>query len=374
MQWLRSLVAKRSKRADYLIRLAFSAAVLAGLFALAGNDGLGDTFSKLSFGAVLLGTLVHVAGSIVIPAIVTQRSLRVPDRVGVGDSGSGVGVSVGKGGEPLRPSAIKLRLVDLILINFTVRFYTMVLPSASATGMRWLKYQRAGGKADAAALVLLEKVVQILVYSLITVVLALAETPAVGGRMGFVLAVTGLATLIAGVALAAFFTSKLDPLLSRFDRAFQIPKIGDKVERLAASVVNYRGHSFRTVAVLMAWSAAGYVFFVLSAWIIVLDMGLDLPLLGLAWIRGIVFLATSLPLTVAGIGVREAGIVGFSSLYGIDRPTALGFALSLLLLQVLIGSVGALIELFGLASKSADPSDAAAQQSTVEENQHGKNR
>lgn len=359
--WRRLLVAKKSKRVDYLIRLAFSAAILFGLFALAGNDGLGETFSKLSLGAVLLGTLVHIAGSIVIPAIVTQRSLRVPN------------ASQSDDGTPSK-SAIQLRLRDLILINFTVRFYTMVLPSASATGVRWLKYQRAGGKADAAALVLLEKIVQILVYSLITVVLALIETPAVGARMGFVLAVTSLATLIAGVALAAFFTPKLDPLLSKFDRAFTIPKIGDKVERLVVSVVSYRGHSFRTVAVLMAWSAAGYIFFVLSAWIIVVDMGLDLPLLGLAWIRGIVFLATSLPLTVAGIGVREAGIVGFSSLYGVDRSTALGFALSLLLLQVIIGSVGALVELFGLASKPGGAEDAEPTNSIAEGMQNGQNR
>jgi hypothetical protein len=71
--------------------------------------------------------------------------------------------------------------------------------------------------------------------------------------------------------------------------------------------------------------------------------GLSLPALG--WIRSIVFVITLIPISIAGMGVRELGFVELLTLYDTPRPDALAFALLLFSIQLLIGAVGGCLEL-----------------------------
>jgi hypothetical protein len=102
---------------------------------------------------------------------------------------------------------------------------------------------------------------------------------------------------------------------------------------------------------LALWTALGYAFFVASAWVIAQSLGIDVSVAALSWIRGLVFLGTLLPITIAGAGIREAGFVGFLSVYDTDATTALGLALALLAVQIAIGAIGGLLELIGVFAR-----------------------
>ena len=303
----------------YLLRLLLTAVILFGLFSIADFDSLRSVLSQMSLVAFVGAALLHVAGSIVIPAVVSWLSTR---------------------GTPLR-----LGLARLVAINLSIRFYTMVLPRATATGVRWLKYRNAGGGAHAAALVVLEKLVQVFVYSAAAVIFVIVEASTIGQQFVPILLVGLGAMGGAGVGLFAVFSDRLDPLLSRFTFTKAIPSLHRRLLKIAVAVTAQRGRPLRDVVKLGCWSLAGYVFFVLSAWVVVQDLDIGLTFAGTAWIRGVVFLGTLIPFTIAGAGIREAGFVGFASFYGIEASVALGLALALLGLQIAIGSVGGLLEL-----------------------------
>jgi uncharacterized membrane protein YbhN (UPF0104 family) len=249
---------------------------------------------------------------------------------------------------------VQIGLVRFIVINFTIRFYTLILPRASATGVRWLKYRKAGTGAAAAALVVLEKLVQIFTYAAVAATFVFFERRSLGGAGPAVVAIAAALVIASGAGLVALLTDRIDPLLRMFGFVTRLPLVGPFAKRLVAAVVAQRGWPPRAVAALAAWSVVGYGFFVASAWVIADQLAIDVSLPALAWIRGLVFLGTLIPITIAGAGIREAGFVGFLSIYDVDRSTALGFALALFGVQIAIGFLGGLLELAGAVFERRD--------------------
>lgn len=313
----------------YAGRVALTLLILIGLISILGDDRLPEVISEVSLAAFVASLLLNLVASIVLPAVVSFVSAK--------------------------RTALSIGVGRFVLINLTIRFYTLILPRASATGVRWLKYRAAGTGADAAALVVLEKLVQIFTYAALAAVFMLVERSALGSAAPAVLLVAALLVLVSGVGLIALLTDRIDPALAKLGFVTRIPWIGQLFERLTSAVIAQRGRPPRQVVSLILWSALGYAFFVASAWVIAEELGIAVSLAALAWIRGLVFLGTLIPITIAGAGIREAGFVGFLSIYDVDQSTALGFALALLGVQIAIGAIGGLLELASSLGEKSPP-------------------
>ncbi len=74
-------------------------------------------------------------------------------------------------------------------------------------------------------------------------------------------------------------------------------------------------------------------------------IGFELAIFDWAWIISLLSLALVLPLTIAGLGVREGTLVGLLGLFGVSPVAALGLSLSLFSLQVFLATMGGLIQL-----------------------------
>jgi len=316
-------------RLAFLGRLGLSVLLLVALIAVAGDDRLPEVIRRLGIVVFVISAVLNTCGSIILPAAVTHRFNR--------------------SGE------VDLDLRQFVLINFSIRFYTMVLPRASATAVRWAKYRAASSGAAAAAVVVLEKIIQIVVYAGASLLFLVLERDATGDAFVWLAGSAAVLVAVSGAGLVAFFSNRLDPLFRRLEFIVSIRWIGSRIAQVVASAKSYRSAGGSEVWPLVGWTIAGYSFFVASAWVIADGLSLGVPLLGLVWMRGLVFLSTLIPITIAGAGVREAGFVGFMSLYDIDGSEALGFALCLLGVQVAIASVGGCIELYSLVSRRRRP-------------------
>ena len=178
-----------TSRLGYLARAALTLIILVGLISVLGDDRLPETLLQVSLAAFLASMALNIVASIVLPAVVSFVSAKQ----------TSVSMSLGK----------------FIVINFTIRFYTLILPRASATGVRWLKYRAAGTGASAAALVVLEKLVQIFSYGAIAALFMIIERQALGGAAPVVLAIAAGLVLISGVGLIALFTDRIDFALAQ---------------------------------------------------------------------------------------------------------------------------------------------------------------
>lgn len=106
----------------------------------------------------------------------------------------------------------------------------------------------------------------------------------------------------------------------------------------------------RAFALSLATQLAGVAAYLLVA----RSVGIELPLVTLGWIRSAVMLATMLPVSLGGIGVREGAFLLLLAPYGVSQEAAL--ALSLLVFATTLAGVatlGGLLEAGGLLTRGA---------------------
>lgn len=77
------------------------------------------------------------------------------------------------------------------------------------------------------------------------------------------------------------------------------------------------------------------------------ELGIFLAFADWCWIFGAVSLVVFIPVTIAGVGLREAGFVFLTGMYNVPMEAALSLSLAVFCLQLFPAGFGALLELAG---------------------------
>lgn len=97
------------------------------------------------------------------------------------------------------------------------------------------------------------------------------------------------------------------------------------------------------ISVLMG---IGYqLFAVLIYSTIAMNLGIDIPFYDWLWIIGLLSIVLLLPISIAGIGVREGTLVGVLAFLGFPAEKAMALSLSILGIQIIWAIVGAIVEI-----------------------------
>lgn len=254
------------------------------------------------------------------------------------------------------PKAIILRIlltprsattiIRLISINLTLRFYTMILPKAIVAGIRWNKYRKISDANTAFVIVSFETLLGLTTATIFALGFMFTErAPVIPIELKS--ATLFLLVLFSFSSVLLFFYPHLQ-LLDRCQKALGSTSItgfaGRLLEKWRESVIllNFR-ESTRIYPVLLV-AALGHLIFLTGGYILFMAMQVDVDFTAVAWIRSAVFVLVSVPISFAGIGIRELGFISLFGLYGIDSSIILAYALLALFLQTLIAILGLLIE------------------------------
>jgi len=301
----------------FFVRAVFTVIILIGCIYLVDIDELGSALTMAQPRYLFMTILITVLGTIIVPALLTWNALHV--------------------------ERLTLSLGRLVMINFAMRFYMLVLPRPVSLGMRWMRYKKGGTGYDALALMVFERIVQMLVYSFSATLLlglSMQSLPDYGGYIWLMAAFIFLAALL---GIAPFFSSLANRLLGWFvakSEQFMPRFIYRGLVKLLDAVAVFHKLTAMRILFVVACSMAGYVLLVGASWVLMQTMNFSISLLGLAWIRSTVFLIAQIPLTVGGIGLREAGFIGLLGMYGVSEHDALAFSLLFLCMHILIGLFG----------------------------------
>lgn len=245
-----------------------------------------------------------------------------------------------------RASGLRLRFVALVRINLVARFYTIALPRGASAAVRWHHYRQGGCGHAAAALLVFENLVSVFTLFFGAAFVLSLEAAHAGALAQGLLPVAWLGVFGAMAALLPFlhrasarrFRYLLQPLVQRPGR------LGAMVGRFLEAIDRYHSITARQVGWIFFASAVGYVFFVLSAWVLAISMSLGVGLLAIAWVRAVTLLVALVPVTVAGIGLRDGALIVLLRDYGVSPGTAFAYAIASFAIQLLLGLLGALIE------------------------------
>jgi glycosyltransferase 2 family protein len=293
---------------------------------------------KLLFACAMLGVLLYfvplaelgaaigaVAPGIFAAAVLLQFLMRIVATPRMRVITANQGMSLGHG--------------QLFRIQLISQYYALMLPGTlAAGGATWMKYVQAGaGKSAAIAAVTLNRGIGTLVMLVAGGVAWVLDRGLVesGGMLALVM-------LCAALSLAAIFGrlpwTPSDAHVSRW------PAVLGWLRVFAIRLLLFQQVSARGKLVVLASSLAHEFVGALTLWCFALAVGLSLDLLTVLWMRAALQLVLMVPLHFAGLGIREASLVGLGMLVGVAPAVALAWSLAIFAGSLVVSAVGGLLE------------------------------
>lgn len=249
----------------------------------------------------------------------------------------------------LRRAAMQVGLWKVIETKMVTRFYGQFLPSELMAAA--VKFYRLAGPTkqwgEVAAALAFFRVINMLTLVSLGVVFWLIEMPSGPGRWVGLLLI-GMAAGLIGVHLA--ITSPTlrhlaGTLLSTRVFRWLEGALLDKVRALMRTVIDsyalFRGLLWPIGLLGLLRHALGIVGFGLVA----ASLDIQLSYLTLGWIRVVIQGLMMLPISLSGIGLREASLVILLEAYDVPASDAVALAFVLFILNVTANSLGGMLEL-----------------------------
>jgi len=230
-------------------------------------------------------------------------------------------------------------------IVFIGLFFNQTLPSAvGGDAVRIYLTSKSGtGVGKAANSVLIERVVTVLVLVLLVaftqpfLLSRIDDTPA-----KWVFPALAVAAISGTVFL--MFLDKLPENLRRWKVIGAIAALGEDTRALFKKT--------RQSFWCLIWSLYGHINLSLIAFLIGLSLGLDISILDCLVLVPPVILVMTIPISIAGWGVREGAMVVAFGMIGIERVDALSLSIIFGLLTIAIALPGGLVWLLSTERKS----------------------
>lgn len=156
--------------------------------------------------------------------------------------------------------------------------------------------------------------------------------------MGILLVVIGLfaaAVVLAGSQLLRRIAAALFRRLGRAGQG------GLRLLDVWHQALDYYKANPRRVAAALLLCAPIHVSWFVVSYLLALHIGIDISFLALATVTSLVWVASAVPITFSGIGVREISFVFLLGPLGVSAEAATAFGLSCFLTTVLLGLLGA---------------------------------
>lgn len=84
---------------------------------------------------------------------------------------------------------------------------------------------------------------------------------------------------------------------------------------------------------------------IVIAYLFSLSFNIQLPFAAFMFIMPLVYIATVIPISLGGLGIREASFAGLMTLYGVDVTIAISISFLMYIVKVLVGVIGYVVYL-----------------------------
>ena len=239
------------------------------------------------------------------------------------------------------------KLLDVIKINFSLRFYTMVLPKALVAGIRWDKYRRISEPKYALVLLVFEALIALTVAALVALLFIFVDGSSVISTKVKLLSFGVFSILTAALVILFLYPDgRIYKYIEALLTAFRLNKIiGGVLEKWRNTVRLLNARKVQNFLPIFIVSLISHFLFLVGAFLLFMALDVDIEFSSVAWIRSIVFILVSIPISIAGIGLREVGFIALFGLYGLGANDIIAYAMLALAIQFGIGLLGIFTEI-----------------------------
>jgi uncharacterized protein (TIRG00374 family) len=241
---------------------------------------------------------------------------------------------------------ISLTLLRVLLIGLSAVFYGLLIPggSVAAFAMRFIQLSREARVESVAVALIMDRIIAT-VFLIAVGIVAISFDRA---EPLWAVAVSIGTFLTVGVFMYGrhFLRRMLDSLENASSRDVST-RLRDYARRTGRALLNYLEADGRQISIIAGATLLAHLCGCLVYFTIANSLDLNITLLTICWIRSGIILATMIPVSVAGVGLREVAAIVLLVPIGIDEAQAVGFSLLILIVTPLsVGLIGGLAELY----------------------------
>ena len=235
---------------------------------------------------------------------------------------------------------IILALRRVFLVGLAAIFYGLVVPggTVAAFAVRFIQLSRDVRVESVTAALVVDRIIATVFLILIgTMAIALdrAEPLWVGVIVAGIIFGAGIFTY--GRRSSMWVIDRLNNVASN-ESSNRLQKFG---VRISGAFLKYSTAGGSEVLIVLATSLLGHLCGCLAYYAIATGMGLDISFLTICWIRSGMILSTMIPISVAGLGLREIAALALLVPLGFDEAQAVGFSILIFLATpVIVGLIG----------------------------------
>lgn len=239
---------------------------------------------------------------------------------------------------------VELSTYEVFEINLSTLFYGLFLPGGNFTGIAIRFYRLSSANQNVmntGVALFFDRLLATFCLLLVGIGFWCLAMPEDGWFALWAMVVASVA--FAGLTLAVFAPADA-PVLGVIQKTMQ--RFGGKtVNKLREAMQAIWTLPRRTLGLAFVLAMVTHVLGMLAYWCILKGMGLPVDFVTIAWVRSAMILATMIPLTPSGVGLREGATLMLLTSYGVSEDEALAFSLLVFGVTVLaVGLVGGLLE------------------------------
>jgi uncharacterized protein (TIRG00374 family) len=250
----------------------------------------------------------------------------------------------------IKKSAINHSLVSMLKINFMTRFYALFLPSAvGREAVRWIKVtHRQRDKAFFLASIIFERLTFLFVLLLCGMIpLFFYQSNHEIEILRMKIIPAGLIGLCLVSILILFYICQpvrdlVKPLVDSILRRMQkMVDLGTHFENNNLNRINAKTFSY-----ILSLSLLWQIFFICRLWVLIRAASLPLGFLDITWIGSLVLLLQTIPISFAGIGLREGAYAYLFTFFHLAPEKGVLIGLLFFSQMLIIALVGGVLEFF----------------------------
>ena len=253
------------------------------------------------------------------------------------------------------PLNMHFSVYEIFRIQMIATFYTLFLPgNLVAGGVSWYKLSQPGRKfIEAGALLIFFRLIQISSLICMGMIFALGD-PQLSTPRFRTFIIIGILIIITLWIL--FFSNQITRIFNLIAKNFNghspfIKSVFDKVERLINTILKFRSLGLNHLIFVFGLSLFAQLLVILSFFFIAKAVGIQLSIFVIGWISSFVNFVQMIPISIAGLGVREISYAVLLSDYGISIEQAVSYSITIFGAFVILALLGGLFELSDIYRK-----------------------
>ena len=237
-----------------------------------------------------------------------------------------------------------LSVVEILKIHLATSFYALFLPGTLSGGaVKWYKFSKHGNKSSAAAVVVFNRFLEILIIVIIGIFFSF---PALNATSNQKLSLAlGIIFLVMILLYFLLLNNSVLIFITKIFLTLPLPniikqKIGKFIEAM---------HQFQNLRLKDHFEILGLLFLyhgigVLSFYCFAKSLNIDVSIWVIGWVRSAIAIAILLPLSFAGLGIREGTLVFLLGQYGVMPNDSMALSFIFLVRNILSSMFGGLFE------------------------------